>query len=142
MILRDATEADLPALALIMGDWVLETPWMPKLHSREEDLWFLGHLRERGILRVAGEAPLEFLARQGGEVDALYLAPEVRGQGIGAALLNEAKAAEPVLRLWTFQANAGARAFYAREGFVEIEQTDGAGNDEGLPDVRLEWRRG
>jgi len=33
-----------------------------------------------------------------------------------------------------------ARRFYGREGFVEVEHTDGAGNEEGEPDVRLEWR--
>lgn len=142
MNLRAATGADLPALARILGDWVREMPWMPKLHGRDEDLWFLGQLRERGVLRVAGAEPAGFLARQGGEVDALYLALAARGQGIGSALLDEAKAAEPVLRLWTFQANSAARAFYARAGFVEIERTDGAGNEERLPDVRLEWRRG
>jgi GNAT superfamily N-acetyltransferase len=50
------------------------------------------------------------------------------------------KAREPRLVLWTFQANSAAIAFYLREGFVEIERTDGAGNEEGLPDVRMIWR--
>ena len=34
-----------------------------------------------------------------------------------------------------------ADGFYVREGFTEVELTDGAGNDEGLPDVRLVWHR-
>ena len=51
---------------------------------------------------------------------------------------DDAKAAGH-LTLWTFQANDGARRFYAREGFREVEFTDGAGNAEKLPDVRLEW---
>jgi hypothetical protein len=41
--------------------------------------------------------------------------------------------------LWTFVANAGARRFYAREGFVEARRTEGE-NEEGLPDVLLTWR--
>ena len=36
-----------------------------------------------------------------------------------------------------------ARRFYAREGFVEVDWTDGAGNEEHEPDVRCRWvRRG
>lgn len=140
--LRDATADDLPALARILGDWVRETGWMPVLHSRDEDLGFLTHLHSRCVLRTAGQPPLGFLARQGEEIDALYLAPPARGRGLGRALVAEAMAAEPRLVLWTFQANREARAFYARLGFTEIARTDGAGNDERLPDVQLEWRRG
>ena len=47
-----------------------------------------------------------------------------------------------VLQLWTFQGNVKARAFYERRGFTAAEFTDGEGNEERLPDVRYEWRRG
>lgn len=43
-------------------------------------------------------------------------------------------------QLWTFQANEGARRFYERHGFVAVEFTDGARNEEKTPDVRYEWR--
>ena len=68
-----------------------------------------------------------FLALDGeGYVAGLYLAPEARGRGIGAALLAAAKAARPEgLSLWAFLANEGARRFYAREGFVESGRTEG-----------------
>jgi len=56
-------------------------------------------------------------------------------------LLARAREERPAgLQLWTFQVNDEARRFYGREGFVEVEHTDGAGNEEGEPDVRLEWR--
>ncbi len=32
-----------------------------------------------------------------------------------------------------------ARAFYARHGLVELERTDGAGNEERAPDIRMAW---
>lgn len=145
MILRDADEADLPMVARILGQWVAETPWMPKLHGPEEDLWFVGQLRLEGRMRVAALGPrasdvVGFLARQEGEVRALYLAEGARGRGIGRALLSEAMAAVPEGGLWCFQANAPARAFYARMGLTEVMMTDGE-NEEGLPDVRLEWSR-
>jgi GNAT superfamily N-acetyltransferase len=82
-----------------------------------------------------------FLARERDEVLALYLAPEVRGRGVGKALLDAAKERRERLTLWVFQRNAGALRFYAREGFAEVERTDGARNDERLPDVRMVWER-
>lgn len=76
-----------------------------------------------------------------GWIDHLYVAPERHGDGIGRALVARAQAEQAALQLWTFQANARARRFYAANGFAEVEWTDGAGNEEGMPDVRLEWRR-
>ena len=45
------------------------------------------------------------------------------------------------LQLWTFQRNAQARRFYEARGFVVVEQTDGAGNEEKEPDARYLWTR-
>ncbi len=136
--LRDAGPRDARQIARVLGDWSRETPWMPKLHTREDELSHVrGLLVTHGVrIRFAGGAG--FLARRSTEVDMLYLAPPARGQGLGRALLAEAKA-EGHLTLWTFQANLRARAFYRREGFQEVAFTDGARNDEKLPDVRLEW---
>ena len=82
-----------------------------------------------------------FLTRNGEDIPALYVADHARGRGLGKALLDDAKTGTPALTLWTFEANARARAFYAREGFTELTRTDGARNDEGLPDIRLGWTR-
>ncbi len=141
--ITDATPADAVPLAGILGDWVRETGWMPVLHSREEDVGFLAGLVESHKVRVARSrsGPLGFLARKAGHIAALYLVPEARGRGIGKALLAEVKTAEPALELWAFLANEQAVAFYLRQGFVEVERTDGRGNDEGLPDLRLIWRK-
>jgi GNAT superfamily N-acetyltransferase len=136
---RDAGAGDVAAMAAVLGDWCRDTHWMPKLHTQDQYLWFVGSLLQSHVLRIGCVADgLGFLARRGGEVDALYLAPAARGRGLGKALLDDAKRSGP-LGLWTFQANLGARAFYARAGFHEVAMTDGA-NDEALPDVRMEWR--
>lgn len=84
---------------------------------------------------------LGFLSRDKRKVHALYVSHYARGQGVGKALLDHAKTASDSLSLYTFQNNTGAQRFYLREGFAEIFRTDGAGNDEGLPDICYEWRR-
>ena len=74
-------------------------------------------------------------------ISALYLQPEWRGRGIGDRLVDLAKRRRPGgLRLWTFQVNAPAQRFYVRHGFVEVERTDGADNEEHEPDIRYVWR--
>ncbi len=82
---------------------------------------------------------LGFLALDGKDVRALYLAPDARGRGVGRALLGRAKAGRDRLSLWAFEANPRAVAFYRREGFRVVERTDGSGNEEGLPDLRMVW---
>ena len=38
-----------------------------------------------------------------------------------------------------FQSNTGACRLYERRGLVEIERTDGSGNEEKAPDIRMAW---
>ena len=42
-------------------------------------------------------------------------------------------------RLWVFQRNTPALAFYARLGCVEVRRTTGEDNAEREPDVCLRW---
>ena len=137
-----AWPADALACGAIMSEWIEETPWMPRVHSRVEDRGFLETMIGRGWVLVArgGDVVEGFLIRDQQEVHALYVKREARSRGVGKALLLRAKAVEPVLKLWTFQANRRAQSFYLREGFIETGRSDGAGNDEGLPDIRYEWR--
>jgi GNAT superfamily N-acetyltransferase len=137
-VIRRAEAGDAAVCARILGDWVRETGWMPVLHTREEDLGFLSTLIAQADVFVAEGG---FLVRGGEDVMALYLAPEARGRGLGKALLDEAKAGRERLFLWAFERNEGALRFYAREGFVAVERTEGAGNEAGLPDVRMVWER-
>jgi len=143
MRLSPANPRDAARLAEILADWKDETPWLPDLHSRDEDAYFLARLiAETEVLTARNWRGLQgFLARDGEIVQALYVAGPARCRGVGRQLLGEAKRRSNRLSLWTFQANARARAFYAREGFCEAEATDGSANDENLPDVRLVWER-
>lgn len=102
--------------------------------------------------RLASDAELWLAERSRGELlgmlvlagewlDQLYVDPARSGAGVGSQLLDCAKRERPQgLRLWTFESNVRARRFYERRGFVAVERTDGAGNEEHAPDVLYVWR--
>lgn len=129
---------DAPAMAAILGNWVAATDWMPDLHTPAQTKAFCAGLTPQTVIARGITGVLGFLARREAEILCLYVEPP--GHGVGSALLAQAQAVRPRLALWTFAANTGARRFYARHGFAEIGGTAGD-NDEGLPDIRLEWRR-
>lgn len=139
---RPATEADALTCARILQDWLDGTPWMANLHDlAETDGFVRGYLLPRTLLVAGGERVGGFVCLEDdGAIPALYVAAGARGQGIGAALVEAAKACSDRLRLWTFQANEAARRFYRAQGFVEGRTTTGS-NVEGLPDVELTWAR-
>jgi len=141
MILRAATDADIAPIARIMGDWRADTPYIPDLHCREEDLAFIGGVISSQDVLVAENADdvLGFIARDDHEISQLYLTPAARGQGIGSALLSQMQDRVAHLALWCFQANTGARRFYARHGFKVALMTGGQDNAERQPDIRYEW---
>ena len=87
----------------------------------------------------AVQRALEAARRLG--VEQLYVLSEWAGSGVGTRLLEVAKALSPSgLQLWTFESNTSAQAFYAHHGFTVAEQTNGAGNEERQPAVRMVWR--
>lgn len=141
--LRDARTTDAGKLGAIMEQFTAANPWLPDLWTGAEHIAHAGAMIDRGWVRLAEDdrgVVLGFVAREGGDVHALYVDNDRRGEGVGAALLDEAKAAEPHLVLWAHAANRGARRFYRRQGFQETGHRTGEGTDEGLPAIRHEWR--
>lgn len=141
---RRACPSDAQVTGQILFEFQQGTEWMPKLYSLEEVIGFCAIMIERGWVTVAQDQDrvVGFLARDQDEVCSLYLAADVRGRGFGRALLADAKAASPRLVLRSFEANDAARRFYHRQGFIEIERSDGAANEEGLPDITYQWAEG
>jgi GNAT superfamily N-acetyltransferase len=85
-------------------------------------------------------AVVALLVLDGDWIQQRYVDPPRCGIGVGTALLSVAKGERPDgLKLWTFEANANARRFYERHGFVATGATSGD-NEEGAPDVRYEWQ--
>lgn len=141
--LRAAHAGDASAVGAILSEFTDTTEWIPRLHSRAEDLAHADRMIARGWVTVAEHAGrvAGFAACDGHELCALYVARQARGQGIGAALLAALKQQQPALRLWTFQQNTRAQAFYRAHGFVEIGRGDGRDTDEGLPDIHFVWQK-
>jgi L-amino acid N-acyltransferase YncA len=114
-------------------------PWLPELHSEAETIAWIEHVvlphQDVWVVevddRVVGVAALD-----GKVLEQLYVLPSHQGQGVGSDLLQVAMgAAGDTLKLWTFQRNTTARAFYERHGFSAVRFTNGADNEELEPDV-------
>jgi GNAT superfamily N-acetyltransferase len=119
-------------------------PWLPDIHTPDEDrFYFERTVFKENTLLVArnGGRVLGFAAYKEAWLNQLYVSPEHWRLGIGGRLLEAAQKTSKSLQLWTFQRNTTARWFYAARGFSECEQTDGRGNEEKEPDVRMVWRR-
>jgi GNAT superfamily N-acetyltransferase len=145
LILRRAKPEDAAAIAgLLRHTFRVSLPFLPQLHTPQDDLWFV---REQMLVKdevwLAEDdlgVLLGFVAFREGWIDHLYIHPDHQGQGIGPVLLAKPMRYRQARRLWTFQRNARARAFYEAHGFKPIEFTDGSANEEKEPDVLYEWR--
>ena len=164
MHIRPAVDADAPAIATVLlraRSAAVAVGAMPAAVHPASDM--LRHVREDLLARrevwvaeaaIASAPDTAAPAADAAEVvavmsldeewlDDLYVAPEHAGHGVGSALLQLAKALRPNgFDLWVFEVNAPARRFYERHGLVQLERTDGSGNDERAPDCRYGWRPG
>ena len=144
VLLRPAGADDVDAVAsLFVEARRAAVPAMPRLVRTVEEV--VGHLR--GRLELGGTWVAEhdhvvvgFLDLDQGWLESLYVRPSARGRGVGAALIDLAKALAPDgFALWVFESNEPARRFYRAHGFVELEHTDGCANEERAPDLRMAW---
>jgi ribosomal protein S18 acetylase RimI-like enzyme len=84
--------------------------------------------------RLAG-----LLALKDDYIDQLFVAVGLQRQGVGTALLQQARQHSPRrLRLHTFQQNAPARAFYEKHGFKAV-RFGYSSAPEHEPDVEYQW---
>ncbi|MCD9900557.1 GNAT family N-acetyltransferase [Streptomyces sp. MT29] len=145
--IRPATAQDAEAVTgVFLASRAAALPCLPRVHSDEDTLAWITHvvLPTSTAVRVAegaGGELLGFAVLAGGdELDHLYLRPDVLRRGIGSRLLAEVReAAGGPLKLYVFQRNAAARAFYERHGFTAVAFDDGSRNEEGEPDVLYRW---
>jgi GNAT superfamily N-acetyltransferase len=146
--MRPATPADRPDLVrVLLSSRRAFLPYAPLAHDEADiEHWMEGLLTRDGVTAAcSGQRVVGFLAVDSASdahwIAQLYLAPGYTGMGIGGRLLAHAidlLSRRLPIRLYTFQANAGARRFYERAGFVPVAFSDGAGNEEHCPDVLYE----
>jgi GNAT superfamily N-acetyltransferase len=148
---RSATQADSEQVAAIyLASRKAFLSYAPLAHSDDAiRRWIVDQLiPSGGVTVVVPDGPLAkplgmmalSTAENVGWIDQLYLRRSAVGKGLGARFVESAKAklGSPI-RLYTFQANNGARRFYEGHGFRVLEFGDGSGNEEGCPDVLYEW---
>ena len=142
-MLRRARLDDVDAIVAIFRESRAEAmPWLPVLHTAEEDRDFFRRSFDEGHelwVAEAGGRVVGFAALHDGFLNALYVDPGHQRGGIGDALFARAKESIPGgFRWWVFQWNERARRFYEARGGVVIELSD-AGGEEQLPDALYEW---
>lgn len=145
MNIRLLEDADLEAVVALWHASRRGAHWDIPVHRTftiEDDRgFFTEKIRPRNDIWVAERdwRIVGFIAVEPGWVNQLYVAVDAQRTGVGSALLDHAKSLMDDIRLHTFQSNAGARAFYARQGFEEV--AFGISNPpEHEPDVLLRWR--
>jgi GNAT superfamily N-acetyltransferase len=139
LVIRPATEADLPALAALLAGDVLgrerEDPSLPldpgyarafAEIARRPDLHLMVGELDGEVVATLQLTFIPGLARKGawrGIVEAVFVRSDRRGQGLGAALIAWAVATArargdcPFLQLTTDKRRLDAHRFYARLGF-------------------------
>lgn len=141
--LRPAVEDDADAVASVHLTARRQAPMPPGVHTAEAvRLWLSDRLQSEDEFWVAevGGAVVGYVRMTETWLDDLYVAPSYAGEGIGTALLDLAKSRRSDgFCLWVFESNTPAREFYARRGLMALEHTDGEGNEEKAPDVRMAW---
>jgi len=145
--LRPAAPSDASAIAEVLVESRRAfLPFLPFAHPPHEvRRWVAEHLIAFGRVTVTEQdgKVVAVLATSEDEaqswIDQLYVLPGYERRGLGSQLLEHAHAILPrPIRLYTFQANAGARQFYERFGYQVIKLTDGQLNEEKCPDVLYE----
>ena len=148
LIIRHASTADALAVAEVyLASRKAFLPYAPLAHSDDEVRAYIAKALIPDADVIVAELDGQIvgmiaLAREDhtGWIAQFYLHPAAVGQGIGTRLLGIAKdRLGPPIRLYTFQANQGARRFYERHGFIAIAFGDGSENEERCPDILYEW---
>ncbi len=125
-----ARRAAVPAMPAPVHDVAETCAWIARQLAGEREAWVA---EDDGLL-------VGYVLLEPGFVHSLYVRPDRLGQGIGSVLLDLVKGLRPDgFALWVFASNEPARRFYARHGLRELEHTDGSGNEERAPDLRMAW---
>ena len=107
-MIRPARDLNAGALGAILSEFVETTDWMPRVHSRAEDISFASKLiAGHSVFVWAADRPLGFIALHQNSIDALYIRNDQHGQGYGSALIQYAQSKHPsaatLCKAWLFR---------------------------------------
>ncbi|HEX4467719.1 MAG TPA: GNAT family N-acetyltransferase [Solirubrobacteraceae bacterium] len=143
----EAGPSDAAEIARVFAEARAGMTYLPASpHTAEEDAaFFLGVIEDRDSVLTIAIGQRGEIAGFGvfgeGRLDHLYVHPECQRRGIGSRLLESAQARYVRLEGWLFEKNVEALRLYERHGFTVVERTDGSGNEEHEPDLRIAWSR-
>ena len=121
MTITTATEKDYHRLYEIFTSTLEEGSPVEDLESEES---FVERIAQSDHVWIAreGDVTVGFLAQEGNDITFLYVIETFQNQGVGFALLNEAKRLSSELILSIFEANKKAERFYLRNGFSLVQK--------------------
>lgn len=127
---NESAHTALPSIAFIQSHTLEDDrAYFRRTYAGKADIW-VAELDDRiaGLMVLVHDC-----------VEQLFVATEAQGQGVGAALLDRAKALWPGgLRLYTHQVNQRARRFYEAHGFHAIHFGVSPA-PESEPDIEYHW---
>jgi GNAT superfamily N-acetyltransferase len=140
--IRRSIAADADPIADVFLAARATMSYLPHLHTESDTRNFIAGVaasKETWVAERNG-AVVGFAVVDGGWLEHLYVHPSRFNSGTGSKLFERATKEHPQgFQLWVFQKNAGARRFYERHGCALEKLTDGADNEEKLPDALYVW---
>ncbi|MBB2897717.1 acetyltransferase [Pseudomonas sp. AS2.8] len=133
MIIRQATNADHPQLLSI---WLRSVRATHHFLQESDIEALLPQLRDIYLPAVelwvtvdAEKCPLGFIGLNENHVEMLFIEPDLRGKGIGRALLDHARSLRSQMSVDVNEQNPEAVGFYLHYGFVQTGRSplDGEG---------------
>lgn len=134
MIIRQATNADPPQLLNI---WLRSVRATHHFLQESDIEALLPQLRDIYLPAVelwvavdAEDCPLGFIGLNENHVEMLFIEPDLRGKGIGRALLDYARSSRSQMSVDVNEQNPEAVGFYLHYGFVQTGRSplDGEGH--------------
>jgi GNAT superfamily N-acetyltransferase len=140
--IRRANNVDTAAIADVFLASRATMTYLPRLHTDDETRKFIAGIvgdKETWVAERDGKV-VGFVVVDGGWLEHLYVHPGRFNTGTGTKLFARVTAQHPQgFQFWTFQQNAGARRFYERHDCALVRLTDGADNEEKIPDALYVW---
>ena len=143
--IRSMTPSDWDAVRAVYLEGVATGNATFETAAPEWERWHASHRQdcrlvaydESGVIGFAALSPVSARAVYAGVAEvSVYIAEGARGQGIGAALLNELIRQSEAAGIWTLQAgifpeNTASLALHARFGFREVGRRERIGRRDG-----------